>query len=50
MELADGNLEFSIAEKDFKEKLKLMNMPEVEFFLNTFTSSYELTLDELFKK
>ncbi len=50
MELAAGNFEFSIAEKDIKEKLKLMNMPEVEFFLNTFTSSYELTLDELLRK
>lgn len=50
MELAAGNQEFSIAEKDIEAKLKSMNMQEVQYFLNTFTSSYELTLDELFKK
>ncbi|MEI6335788.1 MAG: 5'-deoxynucleotidase [Methylococcaceae bacterium] len=50
MELAAGNQEFSIAEKDIEEKLKAINLPEVQYFLDTFTSSYELTLDELFKK
>jgi len=49
MEVATGNQEFSIAEKDIEAKLKAINLPEVQYFLDTFTSSYELTLDELFK-
>lgn len=49
MEVAAGNREFSIAEKNIEEKLKAINLPEVQYFLDTFTSSYELTLDELFK-
>lgn len=49
MEVAAGNKEFSIAEKDIEEKLKAINLPEVQYFLDIFTSSYELTLDELFK-
>jgi len=49
MEVAAGNQEFSFAEKDIEEKLKAMALPEVQYFLDTFTSSYELTLDELFK-
>ena len=49
MEVAAGNQEFSIAEKDIEAKLKAINLPEVQYFLETFTSSYELTLDELFK-
>ena len=49
MELAAGNFEFSSAEKEIGEKLNTFDLPEVQFFLDTFTSSYELTLDELFK-
>lgn len=49
MEVAAGNQEFSIAEKDIEENLKSITLPEVKYFLDTFTSSYELTLDELFK-
>ena len=51
MEVAAGNQEFSIAEKDIEAKLKSMTttLPEVKYFLDTFSSSYELTLDELFK-
>lgn len=49
MEVAAGNQEFSIAEKEIEAKLKAINLPEVQYFLDTFTSSYELTLDELFK-
>ena len=49
MEVAAGNQEFSIAEKDIEAKLKAIYLPEVQYFLDTFTSSYELTLDELFK-
>jgi len=50
MEVSTGNQEFSIAEKDIEAKLKAINLPEVQYFLETFTSSYELTLDELFKE
>ncbi|OQK15727.1 5'-deoxynucleotidase [Methyloprofundus sedimenti] len=49
MEVAAGNQEFSIAEKDIEAKLKAIALPEVKYFLDTFSSSYELTLDELFK-
>ena len=50
MEVSTGNQEFSIAEKDIEEKLKsFTTLPEVKYFLDTFSSSYELTLDELFK-
>ena len=50
MEVASGNQEFSIAEKDVEARLKAMvHLPEVSYFLETFSSSYELTLDELFK-
>jgi len=50
MEVAAGNQEFSIAEKDIEAKLNsITTLPEVKYFLDTFSSSYELTLDELFK-
>lgn len=49
MEVAAGNQEFSIAEKDIEAKLKSITLPEVKYFLDTFAPSYELTLDELFK-
>lgn len=50
MEVAAGNQEFSIAEKDLEARLDLLaDQPEVRYFLDTFASSYELTLDELFK-
>jgi len=49
MEVSAGNQEFSIAEKKIEENLKSINLPEVKYFLDMFTSSYELTLDELFK-
>jgi len=50
MEFAAGNQEFSIAEKDVETRLKaITNLPEVAYFLETFSSSYDLTLDELLK-
>ncbi|MCK5830940.1 MAG: 5'-deoxynucleotidase [Methylococcales bacterium] len=49
MEVRAGNQEFSIAEKDIETKLKSIILPEVKYFLETFSSSYELTLDELLK-
>ncbi len=48
-EVLAGNFEFSQAEKDVKERLARIDMPEVEYFIETFIPSYGLTLDELLK-
>ena len=42
-----GNNEFLSAERQTREKLRAMAMPEVEYFLKNFMPAYELTLDEL---
>jgi 5'-deoxynucleotidase len=42
-----GNDEFLQAEKKTLEKLRAYDMPEVEYFLEHFIPSFELTLDEL---
>jgi len=47
--VAAGNQGFSITENDIEANLKSITLPEVKYFLDTFSSSYELTLDELFK-
>lgn len=47
MEVSAGNTEFSIAIKDIKNKLDAIELPEVDYFLQMFSSSYTLTLDEL---
>ena len=49
-EVAAGNREFSKAEEAVKARLEQINMPEVQFFLDTFIGSYGLTLDELLHK
>lgn len=46
-ELRAGNHEFLDAAKTSKEKLDLLNMPEITFFLEEFLPSFELTLDKL---
>lgn len=46
-ELAAGNKEFSKAAEDIKARLEVLDLPEVHYFLETFSSSYSLTLDEL---
>lgn len=48
-ELLAGNFEFSQAEQDVKARLERFDMPEVQYFLETFLPSYGLTLDELLK-
>ena len=48
-EVLAGNFEFSQAEKDVKERLDKVELPEVRYFLETFVPSYGLTLDELLK-
>lgn len=47
MELAAGNAEFSKAAESVKVRLDNFELPEVQYFLNTFSNSYSLTLDEL---
>jgi 5'-deoxynucleotidase len=46
-ELAAGNQEFAKAAEDIKQRLQQLAMPEVNYFLETFAPSYQLTLDEL---
>lgn len=47
MELAAGNTEFSKAADAIKARLEAIDLPEVRYFMGTFTPSYALTLDEL---
>jgi len=49
MEVSAGNTEFSKAAEDIKSKLDATDLPEVSYFLETFSPSYSLTLDELLK-
>ncbi|MEM7030919.1 MAG: 5'-deoxynucleotidase [Chloroflexota bacterium] len=46
-ELVGGNQQFSKAEKELKAKIDALNLPEVEYFLETFVPSFKLTLEEL---
>ena len=46
-ELKTGNLDFRLAAEQSKEKLTLMNLPEVDYFMENFIPAFELTLDEL---
>jgi len=46
-EVASGNNEFSKAEKQLRTRVEALDLPEVEYFLQTFLSSFSLTLDEL---
>lgn len=46
-ELKSGSGEFSLAAEQTLDKLKAMNMPEVDYFLEKFIPAFELTLDEL---
>lgn len=47
MEMQAGNGEFKMALKDLEQRLRLLNMPEVDYFMSTFSDSYLMTLDEL---
>ena len=42
-----GNTEFKVAEKSTLKRIKKMNVPEAEVFLNEFLPAYEQTLDTL---
>jgi 5'-deoxynucleotidase len=46
-ELAAGNQEFSKAEKTLRAAVDAIDLPEVRYFVETFVSSFRLTLDEL---
>ena len=46
-ELRAGNEEFRLAANQTLDKLKSLNMPEIDYFLEHFIKSFELTLDEL---
>ncbi len=46
-ETAAGNREFSKAEESLRAVVEDLNLPEVEYFLETFVASFRLTLDEL---
>ena len=46
-ELSAGNLEFRLAAEQSLQKLKALNMPEVEYFIEHFIPAFEMTLDEL---
>ena len=46
-ELSAGNREFTVAQKQIAEKIKKMDMPEVQYFLKHFAPSFEKTIDEL---
>ena len=46
-EVAAGNNEFAKAEKALRASVDAIDLPEVRYFLETFASSFRLTLDEL---
>lgn len=46
-ELKAGNNEFKSAADQTLKKLKSMDMPEVDYFMDRFMGAFELTLDEL---
>ena len=47
LETQAGNQEFKTALIDLEQRIRRLNMPEVEDFMGTFNESYLLTLDEL---
>jgi len=48
-EVNAGNSEFAKAIVDVEERLQRMAMPEVDYFMQHFLPSYDLTLDELIR-
>ena len=46
-ELSTGNLEFRHAADQTLKKLKALNMPEIDYFMENFIPAFEMTLDEL---
>jgi 5'-deoxynucleotidase len=46
-EISAGNQEFAKAEKAIRATIEELNLPEAQYFLETFAPSFRLTLDEL---
>jgi 5'-deoxynucleotidase len=46
-EMSAGNREFATARRQSEEKLRRMDMPEVEWFLTHLAPGFERTIDEL---
>jgi 5'-deoxynucleotidase len=46
-ELSAGNTEFALAARQTKASLDAMQMPELDYFRETFLPSFSLTLDEM---
>ena len=46
-ELKSGNQEFMLAAEQSRTKLRALDMPEVDYFIEHFIPAFELTLDEL---
>jgi 5'-deoxynucleotidase len=47
MELQNGNVQFSKAAESLWTRLKGYQQPEIDYFLQVFAPSYDLTLDEI---
>ena len=47
IELAVGNREFAVAQRQLEAKARSMEMPEVDYFLEHFAPSFHKTLDEI---
>ncbi|NWL89807.1 MULTISPECIES: 5'-deoxynucleotidase [unclassified Paenibacillus] len=46
-ELTCGNREFAVAKEQLYDKLDVLNLPEIGYFLEHFAPGFEMTLDEL---
>ena len=46
-ETRSGNKEFSQAQRSIYQEIVKMQLPEVEYFMETFAPSFDLTLDEM---
>ena len=46
-EIRAGNQEFAKAEKAIRAAIEALNLPEAQYFMDTFAPSFKLTLDEL---
>lgn len=46
-ELSAGNREFSVAKRQIEQSLSQLKMEEVDYFLEHFAPSFEMTLDEM---
>lgn len=46
-ELSAGNREFAVARKQIEQSIRKLQMEEVDYFLDRFAPSFEMTLDEL---